>query len=93
MSKTEIPLTSDPDRRLFYNSKTGLVELTENDGKTLLFQDGDWTYRGKTDIPQETRDQIFETVKKGDRKSGEKRHLLKITKQPMAIIGMDMRKN
>ena len=63
MSKTEIPLTSDPDRRLFYNSKTGLVELTENDGKTLLFQDGDWTYRGKTDIPQETRDQIFETVK------------------------------
>ena len=63
MSKTEIPLTSDPDRRLFYNSKTGLVELTENDGKTLLFQDGDWTYKGKTDIPQATRDQIEASVK------------------------------
>ena len=63
MSKTEIPLTSDPDRRLFYNSKTGLVELTENDGKTLLFQDGDWTYKGKTDIPQATRDQIETSVK------------------------------
>jgi len=63
MSKTEIPLTSDPDRRLFYNSKTGLVELTQNDGKTLLFQDGDWTYKGKTDIPQTTRDQIEESIK------------------------------
>ena len=63
MSKTEIPLTSDPDRRLFYNSKTGLVELTENDGKTLLFQDGDWTYKGKTDIPQATRDQLETSVK------------------------------
>jgi len=63
MSKTEIPLTSDPDRRLFYNPKTGLVELTQNDGKTLLFQDGDWTYKGKTDIPQATRDQIEKSIK------------------------------
>ena len=62
MAKKEVPFTESTDYRLFYNSKTGLVELTQKDGTTLVFQDGDWTYRGKTEITEETRNQWLAAI-------------------------------
>ena len=70
-SKKEIPFTESTDYRLWYHAGTGLVELTEKNGTTLVFQDGDWTYKGKNDITEETRNEwlaiIIESIQKASK--------------------------